>query len=79
MVWKPITKELIAGYCLAIGEDKGDNQTGFGMQYSLKYKGLNPQEIGEQAGKRAVRLLGSSTVILNKPLLFLSHILLRTF
>lgn len=50
------------GYCLAIGEDKGDNQTGFGMQYSLKYKELNPQEIGEQAGKRAVRLLGSSTV-----------------
>ena len=46
------------GYCLAIGEDKGDNQTGFGMQYSIKYKDLNPQEIGEQAGKRAVRLLG---------------------
>ena len=32
------------------------------MQYSIKYKDLNPQEIGEQAGKRAVRLLGASTV-----------------
>lgn len=50
------------GYCLAIGEEKGDNQTGFGMQYSLKYQELNPQEIGEKAGERAVRLLGASSV-----------------
>lgn len=50
------------GYALAIGEEKGDNQTGFGMQYALKYRELNPKQIGQQAGKRAVRLLGASRV-----------------
>ncbi|KJS88315.1 MAG: peptidase C69 [Peptococcaceae bacterium BICA1-8] len=50
------------GYALVVGEEKGENQTGFGMQYSLKYKSLNPEIIGTDAGRRAVRLLGATSI-----------------
>jgi len=50
------------GYALVVGEEKGENQTGFGMQYNLKYKNLNPEIIGTDAGRRAVRLLGAASI-----------------
>lgn len=50
------------GYSLVVGEQDGDSQTGFGMQYEVKYKDLNPEKIGQEAAKRAVRLLGAKTV-----------------
>lgn len=50
------------GYALVVGEEKGESQTGFGMQYSLKYSALDPTKIGREAGERAVRLLGARSI-----------------
>lgn len=55
-----------ASYCggsaLVVSEENGENQTGFGMKYSLNFKDINPQFIGEEAAKRAVRLLGAGSI-----------------
>lgn len=50
------------GYALVVGEENGDNQTGFGLQYDLKYNNIDPHKIGQEAGKRAVRLLGAKEI-----------------
>lgn len=50
------------GYALVVGEENNENQTGFGLQYSLNYEDLNPQKIGEEAGKRAIRLLSAQHI-----------------
>lgn len=53
-------------YCGAsawlVAEENGDNQTGFGMDYTLKYENLNPKAIGEEAADKAVRMLGAKGI-----------------
>jgi len=44
---------------LAAGEG-GDSQTGFALDFSLKYKLLKPEEVGREAARRAVRMLGAA-------------------
>lgn len=51
-----------AAYAMLVAEENGDNQTGFGFQYDLKYANLNPQKIGEDAAKKAVQMLGAKTI-----------------
>ena len=46
-------------YAFLVAEENGDNQTGFALQYDLKYKNLNPVEIGREAAEQAVRMLGA--------------------
>ncbi|MHB8169952.1 MAG: TldD/PmbA family protein [Thermincolia bacterium] len=46
-------------YAFLVAEENGDNQTGFALQYDLKYKNLNPVEIGREAAEKAVRMLGA--------------------
>lgn len=46
-------------YGVAIGQEGKDAQTGFSMDFTLKYEDLNPTKVGEEAGKKAVRMLGA--------------------
>lgn len=50
------------GYAVVVGREKEDSQTGFGMQYKLRYKDIDPKKIGQEAGNRAVRMLGAKTI-----------------
>ncbi len=50
------------GYAVVVGQENGDSQTGFGMQYDLKYKELNAQKIGREAAEKAVRMLGAQKI-----------------
>lgn len=49
-------------YADLVAEDKGDNQTGFAIRLSLKYKDLDPSNVGQEAAEKAVRKLGATTV-----------------
>lgn len=49
-------------YGVAIGQEGEDAETGWAMHYSLHYRELNPQKVGEKAGKRAVRMLGAQSM-----------------
>lgn len=50
------------GYALVVGQEKEDSQTGFGMQYKMKYGDFDPRKIGREAGEKAVRMLGAKTI-----------------
>lgn len=54
------------GYCGCyadlVAEENGDNQTGFALKMSLKYKDLDPVKIGKEAAEKAVRKLGAQTI-----------------
>ncbi|NLT95689.1 MAG: TldD/PmbA family protein [Clostridia bacterium] len=67
------------GYALVVGVEKDESQTGFGMQYSLKYAELDPAKIGQEAGSRAVRLLGAKTVGSQKAALVLEPYIATNF
>lgn len=50
---------------LAAGEGE-DSQTGFALDYGLKYGRLKPEEVGQEAARRAVRMLGAASVATRK-------------
>lgn len=50
------------GYAVVVGEENGDNQTGFGLDYKLRYMDLDPIKIGREAGEKAIRMLGARTI-----------------
>lgn len=58
--------EYQGAYCGAsaflVAEEEEDSQTGFGFQYGLKYHELNPEFIGTEAAKKAVRMLGAKGI-----------------
>jgi len=49
-------------YGVAIGQEGEDAQTGFSINFSLKYTDLNPTMVGLEAGKKAVRMLGAKSM-----------------
>ncbi len=51
-----------AAYAFLVSEENGDNQNGFGLQYSLKYRDLDPVTIGREAAENAVRMLGAKKI-----------------
>jgi len=61
-----VKAEYQGAYCGAsaflVAEEHGDSQTGFGFQYLLKYKELDPEFIGSEAAKKAVRMLGAKGI-----------------
>jgi PmbA protein len=69
-------KESYRGaYCGAfvyvVAEDAGDTQTGFGLQFCLKFKDLLPAQVGRDAGWKAVRMLGAKSIKTQKaPVVF---------
>lgn len=50
------------GFGVVVGQEQGDSQMGFGLQYELKYKKLDPARIGREAGQKAVRMLGARPI-----------------
>ncbi len=49
-------------YAFLVGEEEGDSQTGFAVQYGLKYSHLDPKKIGQEAAQKAVRMLGAKEI-----------------
>ncbi len=48
--------------CLALGEQNGEMQSGYGMETGIRYAGLSPKRAGEMAANRAVRMLGAKQI-----------------
>ncbi|MGI6685056.1 MAG: TldD/PmbA family protein [Bacillota bacterium] len=61
-----VSGEYQGTYCGAsaflVAEEQGDSQTGFGFQYKLKYKELDPGFIANEAAQKAVRMLGAKGI-----------------
>ncbi len=49
-------------YIALVAVQGGESQTGFSMNYSLKYGGLDGRATGREAALKAVRMLGAKTV-----------------
>ena len=49
-------------YLALVANEHDDNQTGFALDYNLKYKHLDAIKIGNLAAERAVRMLGAKPV-----------------
>ena len=49
-------------FCLALGEQNGEQQSGYGMHSSIGFAELSPQLAGQMGGKRAVQLLGATQI-----------------
>ncbi len=51
------------GVYLALAAGEGDDsQTGFALDYTLRFDRLKPEEVGREAARRAVRMLGAAPV-----------------
>ncbi len=62
-----VFKGSYCGIYLALAAGEGENsQTGFAMDFSLKYSSLKPEDIGREAAFRAVRMLGAAPVTTRK-------------
>jgi len=51
-----------AAYAFLVAEENGDNQTGFGLRYDLKYDNIDPVRIGREAAEKAVKMLGAKSI-----------------
>ena len=45
-----------------MGQEEEDNQTGFALQYRLKFAELDPETVGREAAEKAVRMLGAKQI-----------------
>lgn len=62
-----VFKGSYCGIYLALAAGEGEkSQTGFAMDFSLKYSSLKPEDIGREAARRAVRMLGAAPVTTRK-------------
>lgn len=48
--------------CQALGEQEGEQQSGYGLQAGISFQELSPQQVGQMAGKCAVQLLGAAQI-----------------
>lgn len=67
------------GYAYLVAEDNHETQTGFGVQYNLKYNQLDPRKIGEEAAEKAVRMLGADTIKTQKATVVLDPYIATNF
>ncbi|MEG6615879.1 TldD/PmbA family protein [Peptococcaceae bacterium 1198_IL3148] len=49
-------------YVALVAGEGEDSQTGFAIDYNLKYKELDPVKVGKKAAERAVRMLGAKPI-----------------
>ena len=49
-------------FCLALGAQNGEQQSGYGMDSAICIGDLSPVRAGQMAGKKAVQLLGATSV-----------------
>lgn len=66
-------------YAFLVGEENGDSQTGFSIQYGLKYGQLNPQKIGKEAAQKAVKMLGAKEISTQKATIVLDPYVVTNF
>ncbi len=66
-------------YAFLVGEENGDSQTGFAVQYGLKYAQLDPQKIGREAAQKAVRMLGAKEIATQKAAVVLDPYVVTNF
>lgn len=58
-------------YAVVVGSENEDSQTGFAMHFGLKYEDICPSKIGQEAGEKAVRMLGAKMISsANMPIVF---------
>ena len=50
------------GYAVVVGQENGESENGVALQYSLRYREIDPRKIGRDAGAKAVRMLGAQPV-----------------
>jgi len=50
------------GYAVVVGQENNESQTGLQLQYELRYRDLDPEKIGREAGSKAVRMLGARSI-----------------
>jgi PmbA protein len=49
-------------YLVVVGQELDDNQTGFAVQYRLRYDELDPKRVGREAAEKAIRMLGAKKI-----------------
>ncbi|NLK52699.1 MAG: TldD/PmbA family protein, partial [Syntrophomonadaceae bacterium] len=49
-------------YLVVVAQEPEDNQTGFAVQYRLRYTDLDPKQVGREAAAKAVRMLGARKI-----------------
>lgn len=55
------------GIYLTLAAGEGDNsQTGFALDFSLRYENLKPEQVGKEAARRAVQMLGATPAATRK-------------
>lgn len=61
-----INQEYRGAYCGAyaflVAQEGDEQQTGFGLQYRLKFDQLDPKQVGEEGAEKAVRMLGAKEI-----------------
>ena len=58
-------------YAFLVAEENGSYETGFGMQFSLRYADLDAGKVGREAALKAVRMLGAKNIKTQKlPVIF---------
>ncbi len=58
-------------YADLVAEQDGDNETGFAIKMTLKYKDLKPETVGPEAAEKSVRKLGAKTINTQKAVIVL--------
>jgi len=53
-------------YLALVAVDGNDSQTGFALDFGLKYNQLKPDQVGRMAAQRAVRMLGAAPLTTRK-------------
>ena len=48
--------------CLTLGEQNGEQQSGYGMDSNVRYTSLSAKTAGEMAARRAVQMLGAAQI-----------------
>ena len=48
--------------CLTLGEQNGEQQSGYGMDSNIRYTSLSAKTAGEMAARRAVQMLGAAQI-----------------
>ena len=65
-------KGSYCGIYIALAAGEGDDsQTGFALDFNLKYDQLRPEDVGSEAARRAVRMLGAVPVATRKAVVLL--------
>jgi PmbA protein len=53
-------KSYVTAQVMAVAEEGDDQEMGWDVEFSTKYKGVNPRKVGREAGKKAVSMLGAT-------------------